>query len=106
MEFIAMCLGILAGLIGIAVAVNTLDSNNKIKMDLLQQISDLIDENNKLKIKEPPTLSEAVEAIRQYCNNQEDGGRCAFNRNESNAVCDCRLLKNIPEDWSNADNKE
>lgn len=91
-----MCLGILTGLIGLAIAINSIQMYETKRKEL----------DAPPKKKEPPTLSEAVEAIRQYCRNQEEEGRCAFNRNESNAVCDCRLLKNIPEDWSNADNKE
>ncbi len=54
---------------------------------------------------EEEKLAEAVKTIRIYCENQTEEGHCKFNLNETNAVCECRLLKNIPEDWAD-DNKE
>lgn len=53
---------------------------------------------------EEEKLAEAVKTIRIYCESQTEEGHCKFNLNETNAVCECRLLKNIPEDWD--DNKE
>lgn len=53
---------------------------------------------------EEDKLPEAMKIISEYCRQQTEEGHCKFNLNESNAVCECRLLKNIPEDWD--DNKE
>lgn len=53
---------------------------------------------------EEDKLPEAMKIISEYCRHQTEEGHCKFNLNESNAVCECRLLKNIPEDWD--DNKE
>ncbi len=53
---------------------------------------------------EEEKLAEAVKTVREYCRQQTEEGHCKFNQNETNAVCECRLLKNIPEDWD--DNKE
>lgn len=111
MEFIVMCLGILAGLIGLVVAIDSIRMYERKRQELEDKNQELANKNQELaeqlnKPKEPPTITEAVEAICQYCRNQEEEGRCAFNRNESNAVCDCRLLKNIPEDWEDGNHQD
>ena len=43
-------------------------------------------------------LDEAVDVISNYCKGQKESERCAFNLAESNAICECSLLSNIPEE--------
>ncbi len=52
-------------------------------------------------------LDKAVDTIKAYCKGQTEEGRCAFNLNQDNKVCDCALLRTPPEEWhGNEDEKE
>ena len=52
-------------------------------------------------------LDKAVDVIKAYCKGQTEEGRCAFNLNQDNKVCNCALLKAPPEEWhGNEDEKE
>lgn len=52
-------------------------------------------------------LDKAVDVIKAYCKGQTEEGRCAFNLNQDNKVCDCALLRTPPEEWhGNEDEKE
>ena len=52
-------------------------------------------------------LDKAVDVIKAYCKGQTEEGRCAFNLNRNNKVCDCALLRAAPEGWhGNEDEKE
>ena len=52
-------------------------------------------------------LDKAVDVIKAYCKGQTEEGRCAFNLNQDNKVCDCALLRTPPEEWQgNEDEKE
>lgn len=52
-------------------------------------------------------LDKAVDTIKAYCKGQTEEGRCAFNQNQDNKVCDCALLRTPPEEWhGNEDEKE
>ena len=51
-------------------------------------------------------LDLAVEKIEEYCLSQTEKTHCRFNLNDTNETCDCMLVKNPPEGWNHANNKE
>ena len=96
MEFIVMCLGILAGLIGLAVAIDSIRMYERKRQELAERIVK----------KEPPTVDEAIEALADFCKSQKGEIQCPFNTIDSTKECSCRLLEDIPEDWKDANHKE
>ena len=86
MEIIIGCVAILMGAGALVLAIMTKEELRK-KNETIAEVN------------EADLLDEAVDVISQYCKGQKEEGRCAFNLNETNAVCECTLLKNLPEDW-------
>jgi len=63
--------------------------------------------------KEPPKeinpdeeLTKATKTISEYCVTRSHKNPCRFNQSGKKNECDCILLKNPPEGWGNANNKD
>ena len=108
MEFIVMCLGILAGMIGLVLAIDSIRMYERKRQELEDKNEELANKNQELaeRKKEPPTVDEAIEALADFCKSQKGEIQCPFNTIDSTKECSCRLLKDIPEDWKNANHKE
>lgn len=86
----AIILSMISFVVSAAAFVITLQANATVKED-----------------KKEMELDKAVDTIKAYCKGQTEEGRCAFNLNKDNKVCDCALLRKPPEEWhGNEDEKE
>ena len=73
MEFIVMCLGILAGMIGLVLAIDSIRMYERKRQELEDKNKELANKNQELaeRKKEPPTVDEAIEALADFCKNQK-----------------------------------
>ncbi len=86
----AIILSMISFFVSAAAFVITLQANATVKED-----------------KKEMELDKAVDVIKAYCKGQTEEGRCAFNLNKDNKVCDCALLRDAPEGWhGNEDEKK
>lgn len=85
----AIIVSIIALLLAAVALVITLQANATVKED-----------------KKEMELDKAVDVIKAYCKGQTEEGRCAFNLNQDNKVCDCALLRAAPEGWHGSEDEK
>ena len=87
-------LGCIAVFISAAALVFALDTKAK-----------LLDQEKAEEKTEEEILAEACNTIAAYCGKQTEDGKCIFNMNETNEMCNCKLIRVAPEDWDEIDKR-